>query len=86
VGTVGVDENSTLNTVIYPNPVVDILTIQASQSITKLTVFNAIGQVVYTESGTDIELLNVMSLSKGYYYLVLNSNEGRNMHQIQIIK
>lgn len=86
VGVVGVNENSSLKTLVYPNPVNDIVNIESNFPITEVVIYNGVGQVVYSEKTAVIKELDVSSLSAGYYYMMLNSGIDKNIHQIQIVK
>ncbi|MEM9679738.1 MAG: FG-GAP-like repeat-containing protein [Bacteroidota bacterium] len=81
--TLSITENATLtiedetlsDVIIYPNPVVEVLTIQTSQDITDriATVFDINGKRVLNTKLED-NSLNVSKLQTGIYFLRLESN------------
>ena len=69
----------------YPNPVQDQLTINYSQDISSVTVFNLVGQKVMTASpNTSNVVLDMSKLSAGTYMIQVNANETSKM--IKFIK
>ncbi len=60
---------------IYPNPVQDILNIETEEKITKVSIFNVLGQEVKTIQPTSINInLDVSDLDKGIYTIKLFLN------------
>ena len=68
---VGIKENVLANTVIYPNPVTDQMTVRISNvDVTDLTVIDAYGRLVMTSKvNGDTEILNLSNLSSGMYFV-----------------
>lgn len=64
----GLPDFNTSNLRIYPNPVTDILTISASESISKITISNLLGQKIISKvSLSSEEKIDVSSLVNGLY-------------------
>jgi hypothetical protein len=75
ISTIGLNELNSLAVTAYPNPVNDVLTIQAAEQRFNVTVLNLEGKVLATYSNVDAKLeLNTSNWSKGIY-TVLVSNE-----------
>lgn len=72
---------------IYPNPVANILTIENPfPNNVQLKVFNQLGQIVLKQNqNTTSTSLDVSNLSKGIYFLNINSEEG-NTQTIKFVK
>ena len=68
---VGIKEDVLANTVIYPNPVTDQMTVRISNvDVTDLTVIDAYGRLVMTSKVSgDTEILNLSNLSSGMYFV-----------------
>lgn len=78
---VSVDEVSGTDLLVYPNPVSDLLTINAPRgSIELYAVYNGLGQAV--SSGTGYRI-NVSDLAAGVYWLeITGSDSGKSYHRI----
>jgi hypothetical protein len=75
ISTIGLNELNSLAVTAYPNPVNDVLTIQAAEQRFSVTVLNLEGKVLATYSNVDAKLeMNTSNWSKGIY-TVLVSNE-----------
>jgi len=62
---------------VYPNPVKEVLEIQVTDAIelTKVTVFNTIGQKVL-ETTNDLEKVSLLSLNSGIYTVEITTKQG----------
>ena len=72
---------------IYPNPVEDVVTISMEENISKVAVFNMLGQEVKNVVPTNVsnELsLDLSELSKGVYLIKISAND--NQYSKQFIK
>lgn len=79
-------ENPAISSLVYsPNPVTDWLYIRSAQAIEKLTVFNLLGQRIYTQDfgSTDVSL-DCASWQAGTYFVNIVAAE--SMKTIKIIK
>lgn len=73
---VGVEDVKTENVEVYPNPAKSVVNVNAA-NLSKVTVFNSIGQVVYVEDvSSDEHVINVESWSNGLYYINLETKDG----------
>ena len=73
----GVNEVSEASVNIYPNPANNTLYVNATSNISKIEVFNTLGQKVMTVSANDNHAqLNTSNLSKGMYMLKLHTDNG----------
>ncbi len=66
--------------VIYPNPVQDMLHIDADMTIEQMEIFNMLGQRVKLEN-TNAKEISTMDLSTGYYILRITSDKGVSIHK-----
>ena len=68
---------------IYPNPSQGIFTIQANNPITKLSVTNLMGQIVYRKAINSLTTtLDLTSQSKGIYFIEIFCGEARKTQNI----
>lgn len=73
------------NLVVYPNPVVDVLTVSNTAAITKVVVINLIGQTVLERKANDTSVqINTAALQAGPYILQVHSND--NFTTVKFIK
>lgn len=87
VGTVGVEETDAYKTVIYPNPIIDKINFHSNRLITKVEIYNSIGQIVLNKEHVDVKSIDVTELSQGIYHVVLSSLDNvRSIHQVHLIK
>ena len=73
-----IDDESALTTNLYPNPAQDVVTVSSSIAMTKITVTNYVGQVVYTSEmfdATSVEL-NTSSYQAGVYLVKIDTDNG----------
>jgi hypothetical protein len=70
---------------VYPNPAKSVVNVYA-ENLNKVTVFNSIGQVVYTQvADSDNMIINVESWTNGLYYINLETKDGAKSSQKVII-
>ncbi len=62
----------------YPNPATDVITFENDFIITKVQFFDITGKAVKTVEGSSINSINVTDLNKGLYFLMINSENGKN--------
>jgi hypothetical protein len=71
----GVNDFRETAVAIYPNPVKDVLNIQAVHQVSNVTVHNALGQQVYQATPETVSAsLNVEQLQNGIYSIQIESN------------
>lgn len=89
--TVGVEENniSAVETLIYPNPTSDMITIKTDfidHEVYSITIYDLNGREIFKRmTSRSIETLNLSSLDAGNYILEVNSN-GSTVDVMQIVK
>ena len=72
--TSSISEEDKLVGNIYPNPVKDMLTIELKENVDQIILINSIGQEVKTIANPQLtETISFYGLSKGMYYLRINS-------------
>lgn len=77
IGETGVD-----GMIIYPNPAKDNLTIKA-EAMTRITITNTLGQVVYDNSvNSDNELINMSQYDAGVYMVRITTENGSVVRKI----
>jgi hypothetical protein len=70
---------------MYPNPSRDILNISSEETIEDISIYNTLGQVVFTQiGGNNKEAINVSSLPNGVY--ILSAQIGNEVVRKQFIK
>lgn len=62
---------------VYPNPVVDILTLSTLEDVKEYILYNALGQLIMHSQFPVSNQINVSFLSNGFYFLVVVSNTKR---------
>jgi uncharacterized repeat protein (TIGR01451 family) len=67
----------------YPNPVTDVLNIDADGSIHSAQLINAMGQVVVEQRISGKTRMDVRALPNGVYYLMLKGTQGTKAQKIQ---
>ena len=78
-------ENEVVNS-IYPNPTSSDLHINA-EAMTHVTVFNAMGQMVYDQDvNTDSMVLNMGQYEAGVYMVRIDTENGSSVKRITVIK
>lgn len=77
VGGVGISEQSAANISVYPNPVTDVLNINANMTIESVKLINLVGQTVITQNGKAQNVtLNTSNLKSGIYNLQIKMADG----------
>jgi choice-of-anchor B domain-containing protein len=81
--TLSIEDNELNNSVvIFPNPSSDVITISSkNQVITDITIFDLLGNKIYTESNINVEnkVVNISSLNSGLYLVKINGNTTRRL-------
>ena len=82
----GVNENGEQGYVtMYPNPATSSVKLQANTTINTVQVFNAIGQMVYSNVVNDIATrIDVSSLQNGVYFVKVNSKLGTTTQKLVV--
>ena len=84
-GAVGVEDVVAENINVYPNPAKSVVNVFA-ENLNKVTVFNSIGQVVYTQvADSDNMIINVESWTNGLYYINLETKDGAKSSQKVVV-
>jgi len=68
---------------IYPNPFNDYLSLSSESkvNIEKVTIYNALGQTVYTNT-SNFENIDVSQLKTGYYLIEIVSDQGKKIEKV----
>lgn len=83
-GLLAINEDSKLNSSIYPNPVNYILTVNANIDFALIRMYNNLGQYVLS---TDKPTINVSNLPEGLYFLSIYQENGELIQtKISIIR
>jgi len=81
-GAVG--ENK-INTLIFPNPATNRVTIKSSHNIKNVQIINFVGQTVYsTHVNSNVANLDTSNLSSGIYFVRINTNSGSQTVKLTI--
>lgn len=75
-GTVGIDDNNTVQFSYFPNPASDVLNITSNSSIVHVEVFNLLGQKVINDANFNNDQVNVSSLMAGAYIFKVKFEDG----------
>lgn len=85
-GTVGVNENTTNNINLYPNPANDSFTIEA-ESIQHVMVYNTIGQLVHSQDCEgNSAVVNLSGVDTGIYMVKVVTANGESVQKVSVIR
>ena len=76
----GIEEVTAENS-IYPNPATDQITINTTDNVQRVEIFNMQGQLVKAETGA-VNNISVKDLANGMYTLKLTTDNGTSIHKI----
>ena len=68
----GINEVDTNNFILYPNPVNDYLTIEG-ENLGNVSVYNALGQVIFNTFGTSDLIINTADYQNGIYFVKIGN-------------
>ncbi len=86
VEVTSVINNDANTTKVYPNPVSNNLNVVA-ENMKRITIINALGQVVYDRNvNSDNEIINMSSYDSGIYMLRITTENGVTTNRISVIK
>lgn len=83
--TMGVNENTLSDFVVYPNPAKDILTLNSQNSLEKAELFDLNGRKVLSSEITNNNTVNISGLASGTYILLATDSNGNQSTQ-KVIK
>lgn len=83
--TLGVSDFTSIDFGFYPNPVIDVLTIQSQETVESMEVYNLMGQKVLNSSTISHGKLDLSTLKLGIY-LVKATFEGGITETFKIVK
>ena len=72
--SLGTNDVEQLQTVIYPNPVQNILTIESKENIESIQIYSMLGELIASEMG--VSQIDFSSYAKGVYFLKVDSKKG----------
>lgn len=79
--TMGVNDSNQNNFAVYPNPVVDILTIKAKRTIDEISIYDLDGRQVL-QFGRGTSQINMSALPKGVYLVSISSGKQTETYKI----
>lgn len=74
-------EDITAGTTIYPNPATDHISINSTENVQRVEIYNMQGQLVKAETGA-VNNISVKDLANGMYTLKLTTDNGVSVHKI----
>lgn len=85
--TLGVDELSLVNTVLFPNPASGSLTIKSTLGLNRVTIYSQIGTLVksFTFDEENENSFDVSFLESGIYLLLIENKNQKAWKKIQIL-
>lgn len=72
------------NFYIYPNPVKDFLEINSVKEISKISIINNLGQVVFTSNDFELKRLDISGFANGIYMMEIVSGEEKYLRKIVV--
>jgi uncharacterized protein YuzB (UPF0349 family) len=82
--SLGIDDFDNPGFSLYPNPVKDILTINAKQAIGNITIYNILGQEIKSYKNLTNNKMDVSGYPKGFY--IMNAKINGNIKSIKFLK
>ena len=79
-----VSENVSDDLTVYPNPASNLINIKGD-NICEVSVYNSLGQLVYSKSG-DVENVDTSALEDGLYVVNVKKNNGETLSQRIVIR
>ena len=77
-----VDENNCNRISVFPNPAIDAVTIQC-EDIQQVTIFNSIGQMMFTSEANGNQLqIDLSDFPAGYYFIQTRNTQGVMMQKM----
>lgn len=69
---------------VFPNPVTNILNIESAEAITRIDIYNTLGQVVISNDVNAVTAasVNMAALPAGYYIAHIHGNSGKTIKKI----
>lgn len=84
-GGVGIDGLSDIGFSAYPNPVVDVLTLEGSGEMASVTIHNIMGQQVYSKAvNASSHTIDMAGLNSGVYFVVVKTADSEGV--VKVIK
>jgi subtilisin family serine protease len=83
-GTAGVEENTSIDLNIYPNPASENATISWNNEVSTLQIINAQGQVIAQENVANTNTFQVTDLATGSYFVQLSYNNNTTTKKLII--
>lgn len=81
--TLSVDSNNFEAFKYFPNPVVNTLTVEAQNSISKISIFNIVGQKVQQVAPNNLRtVVDMNELNKGVYFVTVTINESQQTFKV----
>lgn len=74
-GPLGIEENITNLSSIYPNPTNGLLNIKSATPISKVTIYNNLGQLLF--SSEKIDQIDISTLNEGIYFIKVSDENGQ---------
>jgi hypothetical protein len=87
--TVGIEELDLESTIsVYPNPASDFVNVVSTEAITRITVINYVGQIVYEKKVSDETsiLLNTASYETGVYMIKVETDDMITVKRVTITR
>ena len=74
--TLGIGEQNGIAARLYPNPVGDVLSVEANQAIDKVEIFNVLGALVYSQTNcSDMVSVTTTDLPSGAYVIRVTTDK-----------
>ncbi|GAB5401258.1 MAG: hypothetical protein Aureis2KO_28430 [Aureisphaera sp.] len=83
IGTGGIAELDALGVSMYPNPVQNVLNVQAKEAISSIAIFNVLGQQVYASNVDALSTsIDMSQMASGAYFVQVDVNGQRATNKI----
>ena len=84
-GTLGVGDNEISDFEYYYNPFNDLLTVNSSENLTKIQVYNVLGQKIIDDKINNYNYqINLGTLSTSIYFIRVESENGLNTFKLRV--
>ena len=74
-GPLHIEENTTNLLTIYPNPTNGVLTINSTKTVSEITIYSNLGQLLFTEK--EKNKVDISALNDGIYFIKIKNDKGQ---------
>jgi PKD repeat protein len=74
----GVDElDNSENYIVYPNPAADYITIKNCENLQKISLYDVLGNIIWTENTSENQRIKLPKLQEGVYFIAVSNGDNK---------